>query len=136
MDSSEISELVIKYADEFGPTNRPERKEVECQLRGLPHQELFEGLFSIFLMEPNCRSYARQQNAGSILSKLYPKISINLREKVRLCLATWDASVEELPQFLVKRCGKARIQSVIEELEKSALSERERVALDSFKYWI
>lgn len=136
MDRQEVFELVATYADQFGPTNRPERKDIEKQLKSVEHSELFEGLFSLFLLENSPYSYIRQQNAGVILYKLKPKVHFDLKQRIKMCLATWDLSVEELPYYMAEKCGSSRVLQVIDELRSEELSEREKVALDTFVYWL
>ncbi|OCQ23756.1 hypothetical protein A7985_07395 [Pseudoalteromonas luteoviolacea] len=136
MNRTHVSNIVIEYADKFGPTNRPERKVIEKSLRQVEPLELFEGLFSIFLLESDEKSYIRQQNAGVILYKLKPRVLIDLKTKIRMCLQTWDVSVEELPLYFVERCGKGRVLEVIEKLKAEPLSERERLSLSIFTSWL
>ncbi|TLU59457.1 hypothetical protein FE810_16945 [Thalassotalea litorea] len=136
MDRKEITKAVVEYADEFGPTNRPERKAVEKLLRNVKHSELFEGLFTLFLLEDGPNTYTRQQNAGVILYKLKPKVYIDLKQRIRLSLKTWNVSVEEWPFYLVEKCGKDRVLEVLDELAKERLSDRERSGMETFSYWL
>jgi hypothetical protein len=136
MDRNEVAKLVIEYADQYGPTNRPERKAVEKELKSTDGDELFKGLFSLFLLENDRYSYIRQQNAGVILYKLKPKAFFDLKERIRSCLSTWDASVEELPLYFSEKCGKHSVLEVIGDLKSEELSETERNALGSFMWSI
>lgn len=136
MKRQDVSRIVIEYADQFGPTNRPERKTIEKSLRSVESGELFEGLYALFLLENDEYSYIRQQNAGFILYKLKPKTFINIKERIRLCLSTWDVSVEELPYYLADQVGKTKVLEVLNELRGESLTEREIAALDTFDYWL
>lgn len=136
MDRNEVAKLVIEYSDQYGPTNRPERKAVEKELNSANGGELFEGLYSLFLLKNDRRSYVRQQNAGAILCKLKPKAFFDLKERIKSCLATWDVSVEELPLYFSENCGKQRVREVIEDLKSEELSEAEQNALGSFLWSI
>ncbi|MBQ4810277.1 hypothetical protein J8M20_02970 [Pseudoalteromonas luteoviolacea] len=136
MHRAHVSNIVIEYADQFGPTNRPERKVIEKSLKQVEPLELFEGLFSIFLLESDEKSYIRQQNAGAILYKLKPRVLIDLKAKIRMCLQTWDVSVEELPLYFAERCEKGRVLEVTEKLKAEPLSERERLSLSIFTSWL
>ncbi|TQF70024.1 hypothetical protein [Pseudoalteromonas luteoviolacea] len=136
MHRTQVSNTVIEYADQFGSTNRPERKLIEKRLRQAEPRELFEGLFNIFMLKNDEKSYIRQQNAGVILYKLKPRLLIDLKTKIRMCLQTWDASVEELPFYFAERCGKEKVLQALNELQKEQLSEREKASLDTFFYWL
>lgn len=136
MYRTQVSNIVIEYADQFGSSNRPERKVIEKSLRQVEPQELFEGLFSIFLLENDNKSYIRQQNAGVILYKLKPRLFIDLKQKIRMCLHTWDVSVEELPLYFAEQCGKTRVLKVLEQLNTEPLSKREKAGLKTFAYWL
>ena len=136
MNREEVSEIVCEYADVFGPTNRPERKKVEARLRYIDKIELFEGLYALFLLPDGLKTYARQQNAGVILYKLKPRVHLELKQRIRILLDTWNPSVEQLPFYLTEKCGTIRMLKVLDELKLEPLKERERAALDTLTYWV
>ena len=135
MNKEDVSKLVISFSDTFGSTNRTKQSELEKQLRKAKSLPLFEGLFSIFLMQPSEHSFARQQNAGVMLLKIKPKVKLKPFEMLRLCLPTWNVSVEELVFYFVEKCGTNEIESVLNKLRRSSLTEREVDALKSMYYW-
>jgi|TARA_R110002153_G_scaffold273975_1_gene446307 hypothetical protein len=135
LNKTEVSELVISYSDKYGSTNKPERRDLQNKLRKVKSKALFDGLFSIFLMESCPESFARQNNAGLMLFKIKPKVKLEPLEMLRVCLPTWDVSVEELVFYFVEKCGKEEIGIVLEKLKSLPLSERESEALKSMHFW-
>ena len=135
MNKEDVSKLVISFSDTFGSTNRSKQSVLENQLRKAKSLPLFEGLFSVFLMQSSEHSFARQQNAGVMLHRIKPKVKLKPFEMLRLCLPTWNVSVEELVFYFVEKCGKNEIATVLNQLERSSLSARELDALKGMYYW-
>lgn len=54
---------------------------------------------------------------------------------MRLCLDTYDVSVEELPWYLCSLVGKERVLALLEELTIESITENERDSLDTMIYW-
>ncbi|WLQ15163.1 hypothetical protein O5O45_04360 [Hahella aquimaris] len=135
MNQDEIRQLIIQSADTRGFTDRLLIKELRAQLAPCAPSELFEGLYSLFLSdESNYRD--RQELAGRLLYKLYPRLRLDLRRVIKDCLATYYISVEQLPQYLVLLCGIERVVMVVNELAATELTERERISLNVFKFWL
>lgn len=86
-------------------------------------------------MEATQQSFSRQKNAGVMLYKIKPQAKLEPLEMLRLCLPTWNVSVEELIFYFVEKCGKKDMELALRQLKLSALSERELAALESMQYW-
>ncbi|MDG9667574.1 hypothetical protein ONV78_07520 [Hahella sp. CR1] len=135
MNQDEIRQLIIQSADARGYTNRLLIKELRSQLTPCDPSELFNGLYSLFLSDDS--NYKnRQELAGRLLYKLYPRLHLDLRRVIKDCLATYYICVQELPLYLVLLCGIERVVMVVNELAATELTERERISLDVFKFWL
>ncbi len=80
--------------------------------------------------------YIIQHMAGGFLWKIKPDYKRDLYRDIKSSLAHWDYSVEELPIYLAETCGYVEVKTVLEQLEKTQLTEREERALTTYNYWL
>jgi hypothetical protein len=101
-------------------------------LRQRPTDEVFEALIGVFCQ----RNYFAQQCAGELLLELNPPCPVPAQEAIRRVLPTWNASVEEVPLYFAGCMGLEAFRAALEDIEFEVSSERERRAIDTFRYWI
>lgn len=135
MDREEIYDLVIDIADRKGSTDAQMLKHLKQKLEKLPVEELFYGLYKVFLS--NEKDYFnRQQLAGKMLFKIRPSLRFDLPKVIKDCLSTYNLSIEELPFYLRDLCGIERVKLAISQVEDMPLNESEKNSLETFKFWL
>ncbi len=79
---------------------------------------------------------AAQELAGRLLVALCPKVDFDLRCVVRAALPRYELSVEQFPEYLRFLFGDEQVLSAINEIESEQVSEPERRALHTIRFWI
>ncbi len=102
------------------------------RLRELDAAEVFQALFPI-AVEPQWHGPAYR--AACLLFVLKPACPILCKDAIRLMLANWDVSIEEVPWYLAGQFGKELIRQSIEELSKEPLDDEQKVKLSTVQYW-
>ena len=95
--------------------------------------ELFYGLY--FLAVQN----EFQTPAGFAVGLLYhlnPACQISCEEAIRALLSEWNVSTSDLPFYLVKQFGKARMRDAINQIRVGPLTKDEKVLLNTVEYWV
>jgi hypothetical protein len=81
--------------------------------------------------------YACQKPAGVLLLELMPECDRPLRQTIRRSLPLWNLSVEHWPFYLCRCFGIAAVLLAIDEIgEAEDLTEIERRAIDTLRYWL
>lgn len=130
MDSTDLSKQFaeVKTSEEFCS--------LLLNLQHWPQAEVFEALFSI---ASNCRAHPWPSYAvaADLLVSLDPRCPLTCREAlVRLGCAHLEASLQSLPFYLVTQFGKHHVLQEVEGfLAESGLSETERQAATTVRYW-
>ena len=135
MNRNEIGDKVLEVADRFGSRNRQQLVQLEKRFREYSPEELFYGLYKVFLLDGE-NYFERQQLAGRLLYKIRPKLHLDLRKIVWQCLETYNPSVEELPWYLASLCKKERVVLVLAELKNGTLTEKESISIKTFEFWL
>ena len=131
----DIYAKVIISADRFGGNNFQQVKQLIFWLSKCKPQEVFEGLFKIFLLED--KYLQRQELAGNLLFQIKPKAKFNLLEKLFSCLETYNLSVEELPWYFVDIFGKEYVLNTLNIINnKNFLSNKAKRSLETIKWWV
>ena len=131
----QVKDKVVHSADKYGSTNPQQLKQLRLVLDKCEKEELFEGLYSVFL-EENENYFQRQQLAGNLLYSLKPRLRLKLYDVIKNCLNTYNLSIEELPWYLSELCGRNRVLEVIDKISSEELSDREIESLNTFKFWL
>jgi hypothetical protein len=105
-------------------------------LQHWPQTEIFEVLFAI---ASDCRAHPWPSYAvaADLLASLDPRCPITCREALtRLGRAHLEASLQSLPFYLVTQFGKHHVLQEVEGfLAESGLSDTERQAASTVRYW-
>jgi hypothetical protein len=137
LDRATIASFVTGSAERHGGDSARELKDLVTILEPADRLEVFWGLYGAFTAkrhEP--RRYPKQALAGSLLLRLRPPCPIPAYEAVRNVLIGWEVSVEELPWYRALACGEDAVWSAIAQLDAEPLSDRERLVLHTFRYWL
>ncbi|HEX4963398.1 MAG TPA: hypothetical protein VF173_21390 [Thermoanaerobaculia bacterium] len=137
LERTTIASLVAGSAERCGGDSALELDAIVKILEPSDRLEVFWGLFGAFL-EPHRepRRYPNQALAGSLLLRLRPPCPLPACEAIRRILPGWEVSVEELPWYLALTCGEDAVWAAITEIDAGPLSERERLVLHTFRFWV
>ena len=135
MNRDDIRNKVIEVAEKYRAANTQQIKQLSLVLKKCDPEEVFFGLYSVFLISGE-NSYIKQQLAGVLLSKVRPRLFINLSEVIKDCLDTWNVSVEELPHYLRDLCGLNRVAEAIGKVRLTNLNQNEIQRLNTIEYWL
>jgi hypothetical protein len=137
LDRATIASLVCGSAERYGGDSARELEDLVSVLQTAPPLELFWGLYQNFTAQPvETRRYPQQALAGSLLLRLRPPCPLPACEAIRNVLGGWEVSVEELPWYLALACGEDAVWNASAQLEAEPLSDRERLTLHTFRYWL
>jgi len=133
-NSDKIFQSVTESADKYGAHNPQQEKQLLFVLKKCEGQEIYRGLINVFLEKHNNISQ-RQELAGKLLYSLAPDTDKNYKNDIISCLGNYELSVEQLPYFFIKKLGKNGFEELINKIQVKELSEREKEALETMKYW-
>ncbi len=137
LNRTTISSMVAGSAERFGGDSARELEDLASVFGKAEPLELFWGLYQNFTVQPiETRRYPQQALAGSLLLRLRPPCPLAAREAIRNVLDGWEVSVEELPWYLALACGDDAIWTAMTQLEAEPLSDRQRLVLHTFRYWL
>lgn len=137
LDRGMISILVTASAERHGGDSAREFKDLVKIVGSADDLEVFWGLYAVFKVpRRELRRYAHQALAGSLLLRLRPACPLPADEAIRSVLTSWEVSVEELPWYLALTCGEDALWNAIARLDAEPLSDRERLVLHAFRYWV
>ena len=102
-----------------------------------PDAEVFDALYSVFTNPDRDRTrYLDQEYAGRLLFAVAPDCSVDPGSTIRKVLAMWDLSIEQLPWYFEEVLGTEALRAIFAEIDTMALSEMERRALETMRYWL
>ncbi len=137
MKANEIAALVIERASRFGGYNLQQFRQLCLRLGHVEQAEVAKGLLQVFTHgAAPPEGTAAQELAGRLLVALCPKADFNLRLVVHAALSRYELSVEQFPEYLLALFGEEQVLSVIAELEHEQLSQQERRALNTIRFWV
>jgi len=137
LDRETIASLVAGSAERYGGDSARELEDLAAVLRKAEPLELFWGLYQSFTTQPiETRRYQQQALAGGRLLRLRPACPVAACEAIRNVLGGWEVSVEELPWYLALACGDDAIWTAMTQLEAEPLTDRQRLVLHTFRYWL
>lgn len=137
MRVDEVTALVEESACRFGDRNPQQLKYLIARLRPVAEPTVAHGLLRVFMdgaAPPE--SSAAQELAGQLLAELRPKTDIGLKEILAPALSRYELSVEQFPHYLASLLGREYLLAELDRLELSTLSERERRALQTMRFWL
>ncbi|HEX3552903.1 MAG TPA: hypothetical protein VIA62_06710 [Thermoanaerobaculia bacterium] len=137
LNRANIGSLVARSADRYGGDSARELDDFIKVLGFADRLELFWGLYGVFTkprQEP--RRFSNQALAGALLLYLRPPCPLPAYEALRGLLCGWEVSIEELPWYLALTCGEDAVWNAIAQLDAEPLSNRERLVLHAFRYWV
>ena len=137
MQAAEIATLVTRSASRFGDRNRQQYEQLSARLGKVPSAQVAEGLLQVFThgAKPP-EGTAAQELAGKLLVELHPEAEVSLRPVLRSSLARYELSVEQFPQFLRSVFGVEQVLLALQEIELEPLSEEERRAVRTMRFWL
>ncbi len=134
-NSEEICASIVESAERYGSGNRQRLKQLSVVLANRDPEEVFKGLYSVFLLsDPN--NYESQQLAGVLLFKISPTAAFELEDVLRMSLNTYNLSVEEWPWYLVRRFGQERVLNVLERLLQTEKGATARRSAETMARWV
>ena len=137
MNRDDITILVTASASRFGDRNPQQLEQIVSRIGKAEEVEILQGLLKVFTHgEPAPLGSAAQEVAGRLLAELKPKGSLELKSLLRAALPRYELSVEQFPQYLAVLCGSSAMLSAFQEIEHEPLSEAERRALQTMKFWL
>jgi hypothetical protein len=123
------------FYERFSLTNSWQAFEpVAKYLNALKANQRFYHLFPI-LQDVHQYPYAFQKVAAGLMMKVDAACPVDVREAALPVLDTIDLSVQEFPYFLAKRLGRDRVLQDLGALSRPALSDPQRLRLDTLIYW-
>ena len=137
MNSDDITSLVAASASRFGFRDQQQLELLESRLRKVEQSEVLCGLVAVFCQgEPAQSNSGAQELAGRLLASLRPIGPIDLQSTIRNALPRYDLSVEQFPVHLAALCGLEAVHSVLQALSQEPISERDRRALETMRFWL
>ena len=137
MNCDDITTLVTTCASRFGDRNLQQFEQIASRISKAGEAEVLQGLLKVFTHgEPAPLGSAAQELAGRLLAALEPKGRLELKSLLRAALPRYELSVEQFPHYLAASCGSSAMLSALEELEHELVSEPERRALQTMKFWV
>jgi hypothetical protein len=137
MNGLEIATLVTESARRFGERNPQQRQQLADRLSKLDARDVMSGLLRVFGEgQPPPLGSAAQELAGVLLVDLVPKGSIDLEPLLRSSLSRYEMSVEQFPHYLAMVCGVEAVSEALTQIEAENLSEAERRALLTLRFWL
>ena len=137
MNSPDIAELVAESARRFGDRNSQQHRQLANRLSKLDQREVAAGLLHIFTSgQPPPLGSPAQELAGLLLEELVPKGEFDLVAILREALPRYELSVEQFPHYLVKVCGVPALEEAYRQIEAENLSDIDRKALETLRFWM
>lgn len=137
MNATEIAALVVERASRFGEQNSQQFKQLCLRLEHMEQAEVARGLLQVFTEgSAPPEGSAAQELAGRLLGSLRPKVDFNLLLVVRAALPRYELSVEQFPEYLRFLFGEEHVLLAINKLEHEQLSDYERRALHTIRFWV
>jgi hypothetical protein len=137
MDREDIYRRVLEIAERFGPDRPQEVKLLSSQLTKCLPVEVLAGLLLVFTRsEPLESNYRKQELAGRMLERLNPKAPIDLRSTLHEVLPAYNASIEQVPQYLAGRCGKDPVIQQLRLFEAGEHDPRAKAAAKTMRWWL
>jgi len=137
MNRDDITILVTTSASRFGDRNPQQFEQIASRIGKAEEAEVMQGLLTVFTHgEPAPLGSAAQEVAGRLLTELKPKAPLELKSLLRAALPRYELSVEQFPQYLASLCGSTAMHAAFQEIEYEPLSEVERRALQTMKFWL
>jgi hypothetical protein len=123
------------FYERFSLSNRWQAFEpVAKYLNTLKASQRFHHLFPI-LQDVHQYPYDFQKVAAGLMMKVDAACPVDVREAALPVLDTIDLSVQEFPYFLAKRHGRDQVLQDLGALSRPALSDPQRLRLDTLIYW-
>lgn len=137
METDEITALVTGSASRFGDRSPQQLKQLASRLRKAHEARVLQGLLKVFTHgEPAPVGSAAQELSGKLLAELRPIGPLELKSVLRESLCRYERSVEQFPQYLAAACGSSAVLVALQELEHEPISELERRALQTMRFWL
>jgi len=137
MTASEITAYVVESALRFSDRNPQQFEYFVSRFGKVPEAAVAEGLLQVFTHgAPSPEGAPAQELAGKLLIALNPKAEVSLSEVLRGALARYELSVEQLPRYLRFMFGVSEVLGELQKLEAELLSEHERRALQTMRFWL
>ena len=137
MNAAEVTAQVVESASRFGDRNPQQFKYLVSRFAKVPEAAVAEGLLQVFTHgAPPPQGSVAQELAGQLLIALHPTAEFSLSQVLRGALARYELSVEQLPQYLRTMFGGGRVLSELQQLEHGLLSEYERRAAQTMRFWL
>jgi len=137
-DKNTIRTKVQSAAERFRHRNEYQLQRLRKALRNSDDQDIFEGLFAIYLDRSRLENRFEDQHfAGRLLMEVNPRRPrTDLKEVISASLKTYNQSNSELPRYLANAFGKEQVLATIDQLMKETLSVEESANLGAFERWI
>ena len=137
MKAAEVTSLVVERASRFGDRNPQQLEHLASRFQKVPQGELAQGLLQVFTQgKAPPQGSAAQELAGHLLAELQPKAEVDLRALLSAVLPRYELSVEQLPQYLGALFGVDQVLAELAALASNHLSEQERRALQTMRFWL
>ena len=132
-----IASRIQGIVDRLGRVDQQQMDQLASMLGSCSPDEVFEGLYLIFLDESRGnKRFVDQEVAGKLLWALKPPCTREPAEAIGPTLRNYDLSVEELPLYFASQYGKETVLETLDELEATASSGQERRSIETFRYWL
>jgi len=135
MHRDEITELIVERANKYGPNNPQQIKQLSFYLAKVDPEEVFHGLYGVFKSIPS-QDYMSQELAGKILSKVMPRLYLDLVPLIKGVLENWNVSIEQLPFYFRDLCGIEVVAKAIERIDSAELNANQKNSLETMKWWL
>jgi len=137
MNSEDVYRRVVETAERFGSGNPQQLKLLFSQFAVAQAEEVVAGLFLVFSRsDPTSSTFQRQELAGRILGQLNPKVTVDLRQRLREVLPAYNASIEQVPQYLESRCGRPAVLEELRRIEAEQPGTRTAASARTMRWWL
>lgn len=138
MTRDEILTAVVQSADRFGADNPQQLAFLRSRLSRCASAEVSAGLLAVFVeITPKELRSQRQELAGKLLDVAEQAGEFDLLECIRASLPNYELSVEQLPQYFGRLCGKQAVINALASVQANdALNETETVAARTMRWWL
>jgi len=137
MNRTDVAQLVRDSAARFGDRNPQQLRQLKDRLSKAASIEVARGLLDVFASgESPPQGSPAQELAGALLAVTEPVAPNELQTYIRAVLPRYELSVEQLPLFLARAVGTKRVLETLEHIELEKLSEGERKASETMRFWL
>jgi hypothetical protein len=137
MNAESTYTRVLSVAEKFGRVDHQAFRQLAADLAAAPPQEVLAGLLLVFARSHAQQSnYVKQELAGRLLAKLKLNAELDLVATLRSVLPGYNASIEQLPQYLAARKGRELVIDALKALQTELGESRASASAKTMRWWL